>query len=359
MNQTEPQLNYASFWKRSASVLIELLLFFPVFYFLVKYFFPISKLSAGVGYAFLSLLEIAYLVYFHTRWGQTIGKMVMGIRVTRLDGTRIGFREALMRSSVDIVLGSVLIVSTEMIIANWKTPEWGSIGGMKMLRLLHQRNPLNDLLNSIDNLWILSEAVVVLFNWKRRALHDFIAGTVVLDLKKGPVFSIANSIIEVPDSNAKKRIRLGFLVIFILTVVPPLLLFPANHGIRNLPDEKKLELIQKERYSKRGIKTVEEFDEYREKQNRQTGNAIAQTGFFAFLFMSLFYFKKWGYWFTSIYAVFAALGALSAAGIDDSPLYTSRQAAVYAFVMHFSLCCYLFSKKVRSAFFLRYSKPVS
>ena len=32
------------------------------------------------------------------------------------------------------------------------------------------------------NIWVLSELVVLLLNKKRRTLHDFIAGTVVLHL---------------------------------------------------------------------------------------------------------------------------------------------------------------------------------
>lgn len=99
--------------------------------------------------------------------------------------------------------------------------------------------------------------------------------------------------------------------------------------------------------------------EYRRKQNRRPENTIVQISFLVFLYLSVFYFKKWGYWLTSLYAVFAVMGAIGAAGIDDSPFYTSKQAAVYGLLMHFSLCSYLFSRKVRSAFFLRPVKPIA
>jgi uncharacterized RDD family membrane protein YckC len=36
-----------------------------------------------------SALGLAYSIYFHARWGQTVGKMVARVMVTRLDGGSI------------------------------------------------------------------------------------------------------------------------------------------------------------------------------------------------------------------------------------------------------------------------------
>jgi uncharacterized RDD family membrane protein YckC len=44
----------------------------------------------------------AYPISFHGRVGQTVGKHAMGIRVVRTNGERIGWREASLRSSVDV-----------------------------------------------------------------------------------------------------------------------------------------------------------------------------------------------------------------------------------------------------------------
>ena len=51
-------------------------------------------------------LGVGYPVYFHARWGQTLGKMLARIRVVQLDGRPISLRHALLRSSVvELCLG--------------------------------------------------------------------------------------------------------------------------------------------------------------------------------------------------------------------------------------------------------------
>jgi hypothetical protein len=67
------------------------------------------------GFLF-GLLGMAYSVYFHARWGQTVGKMVAGIRVTQLDGTPITTRHAVLRSAVDIVLWILYVISTTYVL---------------------------------------------------------------------------------------------------------------------------------------------------------------------------------------------------------------------------------------------------
>src|SRR5437667_12036427 len=92
---------YAGFWRRLAALLVDILVWLP-FLPLVIWISPLSKLAAiGVDYSYYGILQ-AYTPYFHARWGQTIGKMAAGIKVVKLNGEPIGWREALIRSSVDI-----------------------------------------------------------------------------------------------------------------------------------------------------------------------------------------------------------------------------------------------------------------
>ena len=42
----------------------------------------------------------------------------------------------------------------------------------------------NSFIQSLYFYWLLAELIVMLLNRKRRALHDFVAGTVVISLRK-------------------------------------------------------------------------------------------------------------------------------------------------------------------------------
>ena len=53
--------------------------------------------------AFLLLLDCSYVVFFTTFGGQTIGKMLLRIRVIRRDNVSVGFRAVAIRTAVSIV----------------------------------------------------------------------------------------------------------------------------------------------------------------------------------------------------------------------------------------------------------------
>jgi uncharacterized RDD family membrane protein YckC len=108
--------------------------------------------------------------------------MAARIGVVRISGARIGWREALLRSSVEILFGTIASVSD--LVARTQLPEadWAK-GWMEKIKLIQTLEPSwGDWAAYALGVWIWSEVVTMLFNRKRRALHDFIAGTVVVRL---------------------------------------------------------------------------------------------------------------------------------------------------------------------------------
>jgi uncharacterized RDD family membrane protein YckC len=183
---------YAGFWPRAWAHLIDLLLWAP---FIALLFTVYNRSSTTVwilsGFAF-GMIGLAYPIYFHARWGQTVGKMVAKIKVTRLDGGPITLRHALLRNAVDVMLWVLYASSTIYVLAVWPEPEWVSISRADQRRLLVERNPLFGTYDIVQQIWMWSELLVLLFNTKRRALHDFIAGTVVVKTVSTPAAPIAH-----------------------------------------------------------------------------------------------------------------------------------------------------------------------
>jgi uncharacterized RDD family membrane protein YckC len=123
---------------------------------------------------------VAYSVVMHARWGQTLGKMAAGIKVVTLAGDPIAWREALLRDSVGILFGA--ISTAAMMVALLHLPDSSlSHHWREQARLLQAAEPAwGQAAGQVMAVWSWSELVVLLFNRKRRALHDFIAGTVVI-----------------------------------------------------------------------------------------------------------------------------------------------------------------------------------
>ncbi len=177
-------LRYAGFWRRLAACLWDFFLFgLP--------YLVTSRYSLESSYAFFIAWSIGSPIvgsigslYLLARYGGTPGKLIQGIRVVQLDGSPITWKHALLRNSVG-VLSTVCTVAVflsvmpsidfelvralapkpaEALRAYWRQiyPRWFYV------------------LNNLEAVYILSEAVVMLTNERRRAIHDYIAGTVVV-----------------------------------------------------------------------------------------------------------------------------------------------------------------------------------
>jgi uncharacterized RDD family membrane protein YckC len=173
-------MNYATFRQRFNAAWIDVLVLLPIG-FLQGWLEAFSKDTAFLLVVPMALVYSFYTVYFHGRYGQTIGKMVMGIRVLRLTGEDIGWSNAWRRSSVDIGFSILGIVSTFAALLMITDPEYYGVGWMQRTKNLQLHEPeWLSWCKVASQIWIWSEVVVMLFNTKRRALHDFIAGTVVV-----------------------------------------------------------------------------------------------------------------------------------------------------------------------------------
>ena len=128
------------------------------------------------------MLWIGYATYFHARFGQTVGKRVMGIRVVRLDGNVIGWREAWLRSAVDALYDPFQVVASWVALS--RIGDDGAYEGLGWLQrdtLLSQHAPAwASWIEGVSLAWLWVAVVVMLFHRDRRSLHDFIAGTVVV-----------------------------------------------------------------------------------------------------------------------------------------------------------------------------------
>ena len=131
---------------------------------------------------FSSALYSIYSVYFHYKFGATLGKMTAGIKVTMPNGTPIGLKQALLRSSVDI--GFAAIATAGYIIALSRVDPEQYLATSFMERIEYIKPFYSSWYNVVDisaDVWLWSELFVLLLNKRKRAIHDFIAGTVVIE----------------------------------------------------------------------------------------------------------------------------------------------------------------------------------
>ncbi len=176
--------NYATFWQRFGAMWIDFFVLLP----LMAVERWLESVSKGAAFALIIPMAVAYAaysIYCHGRFGQTVGKRVMGIRVVRTSGERVGWREAWLRSSVDVFFSVLGVIGSFVALAAIADDDYYGVGWMQRAQNLAAHEPAWLAWTWIaTEIWIWSELVVMLFNKRRRALHDFIAGTVVTSEQK-------------------------------------------------------------------------------------------------------------------------------------------------------------------------------
>ena len=173
-------MRYAGFWPRLAAILIDTVVLAPLT--------AVSFWTLSTSRATALLLEVPlafafafYNIYFVGRWGQTVGKMAMKIRVVRLDGADAGFKPAFFRHAVDLAFSVATSALTIYALMSVTDHEYSMLVFDDRLDLVERKTGMwISAVNWLSLAWVGSELVVLLLNEKRRALHDFIAGTVVV-----------------------------------------------------------------------------------------------------------------------------------------------------------------------------------
>ncbi len=173
-------MNYASFQKRASAAILDSFVLAPI---ALAYIFAPSLppgwlLVVSIAYVTLSS---AYPVVGHACFGQTLGKRWLKIRVVTVDGGRIGWGQSIRRSSVDAVF-TVLTIGLFIITVSELPAEFVLAGFEKRDAMLEAVRVTEwEWLRWTAVAWFWSEVITMHFNPKKRAIHDFLGGTVVIE----------------------------------------------------------------------------------------------------------------------------------------------------------------------------------
>lgn len=124
-NKEPIALEFAGFWRRFASYIIDSIIlsiipaiFSPFWGFGTSKFWDVSDIVDAPDWVFIPFIAIGNLIsflisagFFVIFWkllGQTPGKMVMGIKVIRTDGSSLNWQSAILRYVGYMVSGFVL-----------------------------------------------------------------------------------------------------------------------------------------------------------------------------------------------------------------------------------------------------------
>jgi uncharacterized RDD family membrane protein YckC len=172
-------LRYSTFWQRVGALLIDFLIlcpFFPLDYFLSDQ----SRMYHAYAFVPMELFGVFFYIYLAVRHGGTPGKLLLGLRIANLDGSRVGWKAAALRYAPLWILEVAISVMTIMATLALTDEAYSALGYFERSNAIDEQQPMIMTVTWLMILWMFACVVTMIVNDKRRTLHDFIAGTVVL-----------------------------------------------------------------------------------------------------------------------------------------------------------------------------------
>jgi uncharacterized RDD family membrane protein YckC len=140
---------------------------------------PTSLLIAWLLFSYPSYW--LYSVLMHGCYGQTLGKKALGVIVLDVSEVPISIRQAFLRDSIYIAINTMaLIISIYFVLSG--RPIYTESFSMA-----------DAILGIAALLWFIAEILTCLTNQRRRAIHDFIARTIVVKTEYVPIEITARS----------------------------------------------------------------------------------------------------------------------------------------------------------------------
>jgi uncharacterized RDD family membrane protein YckC len=174
---------YAGFWKRIGAMLLDFVIVLPII-FLFQY---LNGLDRTIYY-YTMIPYLLFFMWFHIylvkRYGGTPGKLIVGIKIVKKNADSVDWQASIMRYIITIALTLIsmiiMIVSLSMI----DDSTYLNLDFWQRSKYLTELNPtLFKIQMWISNIWVYSEFIVLLTNDRKRSIHDFMAGTVVIKAK--------------------------------------------------------------------------------------------------------------------------------------------------------------------------------
>ncbi len=115
--------------------------------------------------------------------------MAAKIKIVRVDGSSATWMNAFLRNSVETLLTSAVLALEIRAVTMVSAAEFTATDLAKRAALMDKFVPVTAVYIAwATQAFVLSEFVILFLNKKKRALHDFIAGTVVIHDPNLPYF---------------------------------------------------------------------------------------------------------------------------------------------------------------------------
>ncbi len=141
----QAQLQYVSVWPRAGAVIIDSIILGVVLG-ILGFIIGLASQNAqgtqgalGVVYLLAFIISFGYFIVMEAMWGATLGKMLLGLRVVKTDGSPISWSESVIRNLLRIIDGLFYYLVGAILI--WTSPLRQRLGDRAAKTVVVRRQP--------------------------------------------------------------------------------------------------------------------------------------------------------------------------------------------------------------------------
>lgn len=217
----------AGFWIRVCAFLVDDLIFFPIAVLLPLNFLLFKNIPLLI---LITLPGLIYKPFMESFYGATLGKMACGIKVTDGNGQKLTLVGAYMRFLPTLASSVTSFTSGLMI---FSSPGFESARTMLEIAQL-RHGSLMQPIQTVLGLFVLADCIVAAFTYRKRAIHDMLAGSFCVFKSEASANSRAMRMI-VPIGRSILAIAAGYAGLFAVLIFPaPIALILGVLGVLDI-----------------------------------------------------------------------------------------------------------------------------
>jgi uncharacterized RDD family membrane protein YckC len=172
--QEERLIKYIGFWDRVGMRLLDLLVTAIPFILMYKYLIILS-VRANAIYPFVAywIIFYAFYVFMTVRYGGTPGKLMLRARIVNKTGSYLTVGNSLYRLCFYIPYSLVIIMIVQIGLNE-------GVAEYDMVHYVNIHEGTLQVLKSLLSVAVLFDEFFLIFNKKKRAVHDLVAGSYVV-----------------------------------------------------------------------------------------------------------------------------------------------------------------------------------
>ena len=187
IQQTIYDYKPVGFWKRALAGLIDFIFTMPLMIFIYPIFITLTLQEKSLlPYFLYMILSYGIAIFLIVRFGGSIGKILLKIKIVNAEGRHLSAKQAVLRQTFS-VLGTIIFSAKLYNLMYIISPSEIPHGYSEIGRLMSNKVGKYNLLENINLVLIFIDGIWLLFNKRKRALHDYIAGTFVVKKESNKV----------------------------------------------------------------------------------------------------------------------------------------------------------------------------